>query len=611
MSLKFWLNKPVAFAKVWKERGLFSAISDSFQYILWFNQYRKARLKHQQWLLKSTPSPEIISQIRAEIEQWQQPTVFSVLVPVYNTKPFLLERAIESVRSQIYPHWQLILVDDFSPSDAPRQVLRNYADSDDRIQVIFAPKNGGISAATNIALEAATGEYIALLDHDDELTIDALYENARVIRQNPAVDVLYSDEDKMTERGDRFGFFFKPDWSPDLFHSCMYTCHLGVYRTSLVRAVGGFRSEYDGAQDWDLMLRVVEKTPHIYHIAKILYHWRVTATSVTAGAEVKPWAYTAAQKALEAMTHRSPYPGYVEPLSEPGFFRVRRHLVEKPLVSIVIPSAGALMPNQTRSHLENCLESLTTRSTYSNIEIVVVDGYDIPPDILDQAKSYGIELVRCDEPFNFSRRINAGVRHSRGDVVVMLNDDIEITTPDWIEAMLELAQQEDVGAVGAKLVYPNGNIQHAGVIILEGGPGHAYYDEKPDSPGYFTASLVNRNYLCVTGACLMVRREAFDEVGGMDDIFPLCYNDVDFCLKLHKAGYRNVFTPFVELIHHESASRDSTVLPEELETFHARWQDYLKSLGGDPYYNANFDQQSPTFAIDVDGNLQSATKHRP
>jgi len=597
MSLKFWLNKPAAFVKVWQQRGFRRAMYESLQYLVWFGPRRQARLKFEQWLADHTLTPEQAAAIRAETQQWSEPPTFSVLVPVYNTKPVLLKKAIASVRSQVYPHWELILVDDCSTSAATRQVLEQYVDTNEPITVIFAPTNGGISAATNLALAVATGEFIALLDHDDALTNDALYENAQVIRQHPAIDILYSDEDKISEAEERFGFFFKPHWSPEYFHGCMYTCHLGVYRTALVRQIGGFRSEFDGAQDWDLMLRAVEASQQIYHIPKVLYHWRVTATSVTAGADVKPWAYQAGQRALTAMAQRSPYPGQAEETSEPGYFRVRRELGQKPLISIVIPSAGALMADGQRSHLENCLDSIVTHSTYPHIELVVVDGFDLPPDTLDRVKAFGIELVRCDEPFNFSRRINAGVQHSQGEVVMILNDDIEITTPDWLESMLELCQQAEIGAVGAKLLFPNDHIQHAGVIILDAGPGHVFYNLHRDDSNALLAHLSNRNYLCVTGACMMVRRAVFDQVNGLDEIFPLSYNDVDFCLKLHQAGYRNVYTPFVELIHYESVSRDCTVLPAELATFKARWQPYLDALGGDPYYNPNFNQVSPTFTF--------------
>lgn len=598
MSLKFWLNKPLAFTKVWQERGLRSAVYDSLKYILWTGKRLQGKRRYINWLAAQQLSPEDTLKVQADVETWDQAPTFSILVPVYNIKPALLIQAVESVRSQVYPHWQLLLADDCSPSPETRTALKQYVGVDERIHVIFLSQNGGISAATNAALEQATGDYIALLDHDDEMTTGALYENAKVIRQQPDVDILYSDEDKITPQGQYVAPFFKPDWSPDYFHGCMYTCHLGVYRTALVREIGGFRSAYDGAQDWDLMLRLSEKTQRIHHIPQILYHWRITETSVTSGAEAKPWAYEAAKRALTDMTQRSPYPGYVEETSEIGFYRVRRELVQQPLVSIIIPSAGTPMVDGSRSHLENCLESVVKKSTYPNIELIVVDGYDIPPDTLDKVKEFGVELVRCDEPFNFSRRINAGVAHSQGDIVLLLNDDIEVITPDWIESMLELAQQSAIGAVGAKLLFPDNLVQHAGVIIIDGRPGHAFYQLQSDHPGYYCATKINRNYLCVTGACLMLRRSAFDEVNGLDDVFPLSYNDVDFCLKLHQAGYRNVCTPFAQLIHHGSASRDAAVMPEELATFQDRWQTYLDGLGSDPYYNPNLNQEHASFSFE-------------
>lgn len=594
MVVEFAQTKARAFTRAVEELGWRGALYVSLRY---FWRLYKNRVSYLNWVKAQQPSPARLDQIRLEIAAWETPPTFSVLVPVYNPKPELLRRAIASVQRQVYPHWQLCLVDDGSPAAEVPALLRQIAQADARIQVMLLAKNQGISAASNAALAMATGDYIALLDHDDELAIDALYENARVIRQRPDLDILYSDEDKITEAGKRSDPFFKPHWSPDYFHACMYTCHLGVYRTALVRQVGGFRPEFDGAQDWDLMLRLVEQTNRIFHIPKVLYHWRLTPASVTAGAEAKPWAYTAAQNALTAMVQRSPYPGHVEALPEAGFYRVRRDLTHQPLVSVIIPTAGALMAGGGLSHVENCLGCIRDRTTYPNLELVVVDGFDIPDDILDRIKALDITLVRCGEPFNFSMRINWGVRHSQGEVLLLLNDDVEVQTPDWIEALLELAQQQEIGAVGGKLMFPTGRIQHAGVVILDGNPGHAFYDAAGFHRGYFCSNIVNRNYLGVTGACLMVRRAVFDQVGGMDESLPLNYNDVDFCLKLHQAGYRNVFTPFAQLIHHESASRQRGVRPGELETLHQRWLPYLESQGGDPYYNINLCQENSNFTL--------------
>jgi GT2 family glycosyltransferase len=591
---EFIQTKTRAFVRAQQELGLGGAFYVTLRY---FWRLYKNRVSYRQWMEAQRLSPDEIAAIQAEVATWTSPPTFSILVPVYNPKPALLQRAIASVQAQLYPHWQLCLVDDASPDPQVQQILKTCAEQDARILVQRLAQNQGISEASNGALAMATGDYVALLDHDDEMAINALYENARAIRQHPALDILYSDEDKITETGKRSDPFFKPHWSPDYFHACMYTCHLGVYRTALVRQVGGFRREFDGAQDWDLMLRLVEHSQRIYHIPKVLYHWRLTSTSVTSGEAAKPWAYVAAQQALEAMVQRSPFPGRVEALPETGFYRVRRDLQRQPLVSIIIPSAGTPKANGSGSFLENCLQSIVERSTYPHVELVVVDGFDIPEPTLERIKALGIHLVRCGEPFNFSMRINWGVRHSQGEIVLLLNDDVEVQTPDWIEALLELAQQPEIGAVGAKLMFPTGHIQHAGVVILEGNPGHVFYDAVGHHRGYFCSNLVNRNYLGVTGACLMVRRPVFEQVGGMDETLPLNFNDVDFCLKIHQAGYRNVFTPFAQLLHHESASRQRGLHPGELDTLRERWLPYLEQFGGDPYYNINLDQKNANFML--------------
>jgi GT2 family glycosyltransferase len=378
----------------------------------------------------------------------------------------------------------------------------------------------------------------------------------------------------------------------------MYTCHLGVYRTSLIREIGGFRSEYDGAQDYDLVLRVVEKTTNIYHIPKVLYHWRIIPTSVTSGEQAKPWAFIAAQKALEAMLERSPYPGHVETGPRAGFFRVRRHIIGQPLISIIIPSAGQTIEtaNGSLCLLENCLRSIQ-QSTYSNFEVIVVDGYDIPKSTLEAIAAPNLHLVRCSEPFNFSMRINRGTAAAKGQFLLLLNDDTEVITPDWLESMLELAQQQEIGAVGAKLLFPNKKIQHVGVIILNGNPGHPFYGYQEDHPGYFCSNIINRNYLAVTGACLMVRTELFHQLEGLDEGFPLNYNDVDFCLKVVQAGYRNVFSPYTQLIHYESVSRQEGLKPGEWERLNNRWKKQFKGLKEDPYYNPNLYKGAANFEL--------------
>ena len=582
--------------QAWQERGTRGFLRFLFDRTI--ARFRK-RLTYQQWMARQTLTSADLANADREMAQWQHRPIFSVILPVYNVEEVWLTKAIESVRNQIYPDWELCIADDASSATHIQPLLTRYSKLDSRIKVIFRAENGNIVATSNSALELATGDYLALLDHDDELAIDALFENAKLINQHPEADFIYSDEDKLSADGDRHDPFFKPDWSPDYFHSCMYTCHLGVYRTSLVRAIGGFRAGYDGSQDYDLVLRLVEHTQQIYHIPKILYHWRVIPASVTSSSDAKPWAYEAARRALEDMLIRSDYPGRVESGPREGFYRIRREIQGNPLVSIVIPSAGkALEPGASRCLLEDCIQSIRDRSSYRNLEMIVVDGYDVSDKVVEAIASDDLHLVRCADPFNFAQRINLGVAQAQGEFVLLLNDDVEVLTPDWIESMLEFAQQPEIGAVGAKLLYPNGTLQHIGVMVLGGNPGHAFHQVAGDHPGYFLSNLVNRNYLAVTAACLMMRRSLYEELGGMDEAFPLNYNDVDLCLKAHQAGYRQVATPYAQLLHHESASRQPGLQPQEWQTLNNKWQAYFEQLKhNDPYYNPNLSRDEVLFEL--------------
>ena len=527
--------------------------------------------------------------------------IISILTPVYNTPEIWLNRVIESVLAQSYPDWELCLVDDRSPSPHVRPLLEKWAAKDSRIKVAYRPTNGHIAKATNSALELATGEYIALVDHDDEIAPDALLEVAIAYNEHPETDMFYSDEDKIDEDGVVSNPFYKPDWSPEYFLTCMYTCHLGVYRTSLVRELGGFRPEVNGAQDYDLALRIVAKSNAIHHIPKVLYHWRTLDTSTASDAGAKDYAYPAAQRALTNYLDVTGREGLVLPGPREGYHRVQFQIKAKPRVSVVIPSAGRIVDYEGRARidlLKMCVDSILSKSTWPNIEIVVSHNCDLRPD-LEKWLSSRVHLVAyAENPFNLAQKINMTAAAASGEHLIILNDDIEVITRDWIENMLRYSQQPEVGAVGAKLLFPNGRIQHAGVVLLNGAPGHPYYDHPGHDPGYFVSAQVARNYLAVTGACMMTRADVWNIVGGFSEDFPLNYNDVDYCLKVRDLGLRTVYVPEAELYHYESVSREAAkgVKPGELEHFKAKW---LDRYFADPYYNPNLPSDYPYYEPDL------------
>ncbi|MDB9312035.1 glycosyltransferase family 2 protein [Spirulina sp. CS-785/01] len=561
----------------------------------------RGRINYQNWWQKNRIKPQEIEAARSAIATWQYHPTFSILLPVYNVKPQWLEAAIKSVEQQIYPHWELCIADDNSTLPEIKKIIQQNQAKDKRIKSIFREKNGNISAASNTALTLATGDYIALLDHDDELAINALFEVAKLLQTHPEADFIYTDEDHINLNNKHIEPAFKPAWSPEYFESQMYTCHLGIYRTELIKKIGGFRSEYDGAQDYDLVLRLTEKTQKIYYIPKILYHWRTLKTSSASGLQGKPWAFQQGKKALTAMLERSDDSGTVEEHPKfPGVFRVRRHIKHPFKISIIIPSAGKQISHETGEFclLEACIESILDQSTYRYLEIIIVDGYDIPEPVLARLESK-IKLVRDTNPFNFSHRINLGAAAASGEMLLLLNDDTTVLTPDWLESLLQFAQQPEIGAVGAKLLFPDGKIQHTGIVILDSvHPMHVFYGYDSLHSGYCLSNIVNRNYLAVTGACLMMRNALFQQLGGLDETFPLNYNDVDLCLKAHQAGYRNLVTPYAQLNHYGSASRcHQRVNPAERQKFAQKWAPYLEQLGGDPYYNPNFDQTNPNFEL--------------
>lgn len=552
---------------------------------------------YAQWRANRVLTDADRQRLRAEAAALASPPLLSVLMPVYNTPEPILRAAIESVLRQTYPHWQLCIADDASTDPHVRVVVQEYAAQESRIALTWRPDRGNIAAATNSALALAQGDYVALLDHDDELAEHALSSVARTLVADPTLDMVYSDEDKIEPDGTHSEAFFKPDWSPDYLLACMYTCHLGVYRTSLARELG-FRSEFDAAQDYDFVLRLTARTQRIAHIPDVLYHWRKSPTSTASGVSHKPAALNTAANALRAWLRENGHAGTVESSETTGFHRVRFALQGTPTVSIVIPSGckRAMLHGKETWYVARCIESIRERTTYPHVELIVLYNDTIDANLARMLEGHGVRLVNYAQPgpFNLSHKLNVGADLARGEYVVLLNDDIEVLTPDWIESMLEYAQLPGVGAVGAKLLFPSGRLQHGGVVIPGGLPTHAFHAYPGFHPGYYNSQLVVRNWIAVTGACLMTRATIYRDLGGFALDFPLNYNDVDYCLRLRERGLRSVCTPYARLVHHESVTK-AGFFPSEVKAFHERW---LKHLPADPYYNPNFDQQSHDFRID-------------
>lgn len=553
---------------------------------------------YQKWVESKALTDIREEEIKREISRFSYKPLISIIVPVYNVEEKWLRKCIESVRNQLYTNWELCLADDASPKTHIREVLDEYKLIDPRIKVVYREKNGHISECSNSALAIATGEFIGLLDHDDELSRDALYENVKLLNMYPDADLIYSDEDKITEEGERHSPFFKPDWSPDLLLSQMYICHFSIYRKTIIDQIGGFRKGYEGSQDYDLALRFTELTDAIYHIPKVLYHWRTIPESTASGAQAKNYTHYAGLKALEDTLKRRHVDGTVKEIGDySNMFRVSYKIKEEPLVSIIIPTRnmGEL--------LDSCLNSIFSRSLYSNYEVIIIDNGSTEEHTLSVFKkwtdNYGdrIRILPINIPFNYSKLNNMAVEAANGEYVLLLNNDIEVISEDWLGEMVGYAQRNNTGAVGAKLLYPDDSIQHAGVVMGLGGiAGHAFRTLHKTDPGYFGALLVNRNCSVVTAACLMIKKDLYIRVGGLEEELTVAFNDVDLCLKLIDKGYDNVCLNSIELYHHESKSRGAEDTPEKKERFQGeinymlnKWSRYIER---DPYYNVNLSLES-------------------
>ncbi len=557
---------------------------------------RLLNAEYRDWLAERMPSESDLARMRIAAMDLPYQPLISLVVPVHNTPEDYLRPMANSVMAQTYGRWELCLANGGSTAPHVRPFLDRLAKQDPRVKVVHLPQNLGIAGHSNAALALATGEFIGLLDSDDLLMPHALFEVARALNDAPQTDLVYSDEDKIDETGsDRWDAFFKPDWSPDLLFSMNYICHFGVYRRSLVEAIGRFRPEYDGSQDYDLVLRVTEQTDRIVHIPSILYSWRVIPGSTAGDDMAKPYAADAARRAIDDALRRRGVAGHVEPGCVPGRWRVRYDLRGQPAVTLVIAAGGNM------KCLRACLGSVLERSTYPNLCVLVTDDSD-GTEVADHCRA----LARRDprlryrrfrlKPFNYAAVNNSAVAQVDTPYLVLLNDDITVITPDWVEAMLEHAQRPEVGVVGAQLLYPDRSLQHAGVIMGTcENCGHAFKYFSEDDPGYFALARSLRNCSAVTFACAMMRRSVFDEVGGLDTRnLAVAFNDVDMCLRIRERGYWVVYTPHAVLFHHESATRTMHSNPGEEDYMRRRWAAVIRH---DPFYNPNLTRDAEDYSL--------------
>ncbi len=564
---------------------------------------RQRRAVYARWFdhYYSSEAANRTAQIQ-EIDNFKDKPLISIILPLYNTPHEFLRECIDSVISQSYANWELCIADDASKNDV-KSVVQEYQKKHTNIKFTRLERNLHITGASNAALGLATGDFVALLDHDDLLTPNALFEAVKVINQKPDIDLIYSDEDKLEEGKGHTDPFFKPDWSPDFLYSCNYITHFAVLRKSVVDKVGQFRIGTEGAQDWDLFLRVTRATQKIHHIPKVLYTWRLSATSTAKSSSTKPYAYINQLRVLRDSLAATKTAGSVFGSHFMGFWRVRYHLKTNPLVSIIIPT------KDNYELVKTCVESIIEKTTYPYFEIVLIDTGSTDERVLELYesklfKNNPITVVKLAGKFNFSKTCNFGAAKSKGQYLLFLNNDTEVLSPEWIENMLEHAQRQEVGMVGCRLWFPSGRLQHVGVILSDRDVAfNACYGEDPTRDIFTNIYVSNiRNCAAVTAACSMVERGKFEEVGGFDEKLRVTYNDVDICLKLLEKGYFNVYTPFAELYHHESISvgrinttdRDKTEVSEAVQLMRQRWGHLLAR---DPFYNDNFKQHGPGYEI--------------
>jgi glycosyltransferase involved in cell wall biosynthesis len=537
--------------------------------------------------------------------------LFSIIFPVYNTDSHLLDRAIETVIDQVYPHWELCISDDASTEAHIGPLLEKWAQKDDRIKVHYRDKNGHISANSNSALDLAVGDYCVLMDHDDELRPHSLFEVAKVIIEKPETLFIYSDEDKIDHEGNRKDPHFKSSWNPDLLYVQNYLNHLTMLKTSRLREIGGWRIGYEGSQDHDLYLRFLRgiNKEHIVHIPKILYHWRATEGSTANSHKEKSYSHDAGLRSLKDYFTHVDSSVKVSSSQNSSYYRVHYPLpANPPLVSLIVPMRD--MAKMTKA----CVESILRNTCYPNYEILIVNNNSQEEDtfvFLDEIKkrSRRVRIIDYEKPFNFSAINNYAADRAEGEILGLINNDIKILSEGWLEEMVSHALRSQIGCVGAKLYYPNKTIQHAGVILGLGGvAGHSHKQYAKQASGYFSRLKLTQNVSAVTGALMVVKKTIYKEVGGMDEEhLKVAFNDVDFCLKVMELGYRNLWTPYAEAIHLEFKSRGRDDDREKTERFsretkymRKRWGDILDN---DPYYSPNLTRYRDDFGYLTKGSM--------
>lgn len=553
-----------------------------------------------QLLIKATEPNKEELEVQRNTKFKIEPKI-SIIVPMYNTPVKFFKELVDSLINQTYSNWELCLADG---SPEKNDELKKIHESDSRIKYSFIGENKGISGNTNEALKLASGDFIALLDHDDLLPIFSLYEVVKCINENPDVEFIYTDEDKITTLDKpRFNPHYKPDFSLDFLRSNNYICHFSIFKKELMDKLGGFRSKYDGAQDFDIIIRMSENTKNIVHIPKVLYHWRVHENSTAKpGGEAKPYAFEAGVVVVQDHLERMGIKATVTHGATLGTYRTDYEVEGNPKVSIIIPNKDAI------DILDTCIKSILEKTTYSNYEIVIVENNSENKETFEYYKKIEendrVKIVTYPEKkFNYSAIINYGVKNSDGEFILQLNNDTELLTENWLEQMIGFAQREDVGAVGCKLYYPDNTIQHAGIIIgIESVAGHLFRGLPRHLHGYFARESTVQDFNAVTAACMMAKRSIYEEVDYMDESFEVSFNDLDFCLKIREKGKLIVYTPFVEFYHYESKTRGYEDTPEkqarfarEIDHFKQKWSKYYEKV--DRYYNPNFALDSHNYDI--------------